>query len=85
MSRYDGHEETCDCAVCDDIAFAKSIQKPGKFWTDNDHDQALKMAFDMGKRAGINKCIDAVVSVAWRGAFRSGKVFSDYLREKFAE
>ncbi len=27
MSRYDGHEETCDCAVCDDIAFRESLRQ----------------------------------------------------------
>ncbi len=26
MSRYDGHKETCDCAVCDDIAFRESLK-----------------------------------------------------------
>lgn len=24
---YDGHDDGCDCAVCDDIAFKKSVQK----------------------------------------------------------
>lgn len=27
MSRYDGHEETCDCAVCDDMAFRESLRQ----------------------------------------------------------
>lgn len=82
---YVGHGKTCDCAVCDDIAFRLSLAKPGAFWTDNDHEQAFKLAFDMGKKAGIEQCIAAVGSVAWRGAFRSGKAFSGYLREKFKE
>lgn len=40
-SNYDGHEDNCDCAVCDDIRFRKSLKldvfesglsKRGKDW-----------------------------------------------------
>ncbi|WP_265554799.1 hypothetical protein [Trichlorobacter lovleyi] len=53
---YDGHDDGCDCAVCDDIAFRASVQKGFMSIAEvHEHEKMLRDEFDdaLGKIARL--------------------------------
>lgn len=65
---YDGHDDNCDCAVCDDIAFQKSVQKgfmslayqagfDAAMGPDFDPVKERDTAYDLGYKEGYNAAV----------------------------
>ena len=53
---YDGHDDNCDCAVCDDIAFRESVQKGFMSIAEvHEHEKLLRDEYDaaLGKIARL--------------------------------